>query len=510
MKIERTKNTISGFAWGATGKIVNMFIPFILRTVMIYKLGVEYLGLSSLFASVLQVLSMSELGFSYACVYAMYKPIAEDDYKTVGSILIYLKKIYFIIGMVLLVIGSTFTPFLKYIINGDIPNDVNIYILYGIYLINSSLSYFFFAYKSSLLSALQCNNIINKVGLLTNTFLKVGQCVVLLIIPNYYVYVVLIPLTTLLNNLIKSHIVNQKFSCYLVKEPIEDSIRNDIKQKIVPLIGIKISTVLINAADTLVISTFLGLKETALYNNYFFIMSSVQAIVYEIHSSMLAGVGNSLVVDNIDSIRKKFEMLNFVNMWLVSFCTICFVSLYQPFMYVWVGNDMMLSMGMAILFSMYFFITTIQRIVIVYKDAAGVWKEDMIRCYASCAINIILNIISVKYIGLYGVIGSSVFVGMFIDPWMARTVHRVILKKSARQFYFNFIKDIIVCCISCFIAYMICLKIPYSWLGIILRTAICCIVGNIVLTVVYHNDYRFTGAKQWIQGLLRRFIKCKR
>lgn len=64
MKIERTKNTISGFAWGATGKIVNIVLPFALRTIIIYKLGVEYLGLSSLFASILQVLSMSELGFS--------------------------------------------------------------------------------------------------------------------------------------------------------------------------------------------------------------------------------------------------------------------------------------------------------------------------------------------------------------------------------------------------------------------------------------------------------------
>lgn len=205
MKIERTKNTISGFAWGATGKIVNIVLPFALRTIIIYKLGVEYLGLSSLFASILQVLSMSELGFSYACVYAMYKPIAEDDYKTVGSILMYLKKIYYVIGVVLLIIGSMLFPFLNQIINGDIPSDVNIYILYIIYLTNSALSYFFFAYKSSLLSALQCNNIINKVGLFTNTLLKVGQCAILFLTPNYYAYVILLPITTVLNNIINSN-----------------------------------------------------------------------------------------------------------------------------------------------------------------------------------------------------------------------------------------------------------------------------------------------------------------
>jgi len=507
MKIERTKNTISGFAWGATGKIVNIVLPFALRTIIIYKLGVEYLGLSSLFASILQVLSMSELGFSYACVYAMYKPIAEDDYKTVGSILMYLKKIYYVIGVVLLIIGSMLFPFLNQIINGDIPSDVNIYILYIIYLTNSALSYFFFAYKSSLLSALQCNNIINKVGLFTNTLLKVGQCAILFLTPNYYAYVILLPITTVLNNIIKSHIVDRNFACYLVKEPIEDSIRKDIKQRIIPLIGIKISTVLINAADTLVISIFLGLKETALYNNYFFIMSSVQAVVYEIHSSMLAGVGNSLVIDSLDSIRKKFEMLNFINMWLVSFCTVCFVCLYQPFMYVWGGIELMLPLGMAILFSIYFFITSVQRIVIVYKDAAGIWKEDMLRCYASCAINIFLNIISVQYIGLYGVIGSSIFVGMFIDPLMARTVHRIILKKTTRQFYFNFIKDALVCGIVCFISYVICLKIPYNWMGIIIRCTMCLLGGNIIFMIVYCKDNRFIVAKQWGIRTIKGFLK---
>lgn len=510
MRMERTKNTIDGFVWGAIGKVVNTILPFLLRTVMIYKLGVEYLGLNSLFASILQVLSLSELGFSYACVYAMYKPIAEDDYDTVGSILIYLKKIYYFIGASMLTIGVLLVPFLGRIIHGDVPEGINIYILYFIYLANSVSSYFFFAYKSSLLSALQRNAVINKVGLLTNTLLRCTQCIVLFVVPNYYLYIILIPCTTLLNNVIKAKIVDNKYSQYLKKGIIKESIRDDIKKRIVPLIGIKISTVLINAADTLVISAFLGLTETALYNNYFFVMSAVQSIVCEIHSSMLGGVGNSLVVESKRDAVKKFETLHFINAWLVIFCTASFICLYQPFMQIWVGRDLMLPFGMVVLFCAYFFVTTIQRIVIVYKDAAGVWKEDMLRCYASCVINIVLNIVLVKYIGLYGVIGSSVFVGIAVDPWMARTVYKIIFEKSSKDFYLYFVKDTFVCCLICGLLTWICRNIPYGWSGIFIREMICFVGINGILISIYCKDARFEIAKKWVISTLKRVVNKKR
>lgn len=78
MKIERTKNAGRNFLFGFIQKAYQILVPFLMRTVMIYCLGVEYLGLNSLFASILQVLNLAELGVGSAMVYSMYKPIAED------------------------------------------------------------------------------------------------------------------------------------------------------------------------------------------------------------------------------------------------------------------------------------------------------------------------------------------------------------------------------------------------------------------------------------------------
>ena len=79
MKIERTKNATRNIVFGVILKFYQIIIPFIMRTVMIYVMGVQYLGLNSLFMSVLQVLSLAELGVGSAMVFSMYKPIAEDD-----------------------------------------------------------------------------------------------------------------------------------------------------------------------------------------------------------------------------------------------------------------------------------------------------------------------------------------------------------------------------------------------------------------------------------------------
>ena len=71
MTSSRMLNAKRNAIWGIVYKVVTLFLPFIVRTIMIKTLGAEYLGLSSLFTSVLNVLSLAELGFGTAMVYEM-------------------------------------------------------------------------------------------------------------------------------------------------------------------------------------------------------------------------------------------------------------------------------------------------------------------------------------------------------------------------------------------------------------------------------------------------------
>ena len=136
-KIERTKNASRNISFGVILKIYQILVPFLMRTAMIYLMGVQYLGLNSLFTSVLQVLNLAELGVGSAMVYSMYKPIAEDDETTICALMKLYRTYYRVIGLVIAVVGCALTPFIPNLIKSDVPAGLNIYLLY-IVLINLS------------------------------------------------------------------------------------------------------------------------------------------------------------------------------------------------------------------------------------------------------------------------------------------------------------------------------------------------------------------------------------
>ena len=57
--MRRTKNAMRNIIFGFINRLVLILGPFVIRTILIKKLGAEYLGLSSLFTSILQVLNLT-------------------------------------------------------------------------------------------------------------------------------------------------------------------------------------------------------------------------------------------------------------------------------------------------------------------------------------------------------------------------------------------------------------------------------------------------------------------
>ena len=141
MKINRTQNATRNIAFGVVLRIYQMLMPFVMRTIMIYLLGVNYLGLNSLFTSILQVLNLAEMCVGLAMVYSMYEPIAKDDSEKVCALMQLYKVYYRVIGAVVLIGGCLVIPFLPKLIKSDIPPDMNIYILYILNLLATVLAF---------------------------------------------------------------------------------------------------------------------------------------------------------------------------------------------------------------------------------------------------------------------------------------------------------------------------------------------------------------------------------
>ena len=128
-------------------------------------------------------------------VYSMYKPIADDDTKTICALMRLYRLYYRIIGLVIAVIGGILTPFIPYLVKSDLPSGLNIYVLYLLNLAATILSYWLFAYKNALFQAHQRIDITNKITLVTNTFQYLVQLIIVVFIRDYYLYVLTALLT---------------------------------------------------------------------------------------------------------------------------------------------------------------------------------------------------------------------------------------------------------------------------------------------------------------------------
>ncbi len=488
MKIERTNNASRNILFGIILKIYQLAIPFIMRTLMIYFMGVQYLGLNSLFASVLQVLNLAELGVGSAMVYSMYQPIADDDSRKICELMQLYKIYYRVIGGVILGVGVLLLPMIDHLIEGDIPSDINIYVLYLMNLFATVLTYWLFAYENSLFQAHQRLDIVSKITLVTDTVKYMIQIAVIILTGNYYVYVLAILFTQIMNNILIAVNARKMFPEYRANGKLPKDEVKIINKRIQDLFTSKIGSVVVGSADTIVISAFLGLTALAVYQNYYYLFTAVAGFVAIIFNSVTAGVGNSIITESEEKIYSDFEAFLLIIMWIAGFCCSCFLSLYQPFMELWVGKDLMVEFNVVICLVVYFFVYELNSLLNFYKDSSGMWHEDRWRPLITAIANLGLNLLLVNYIGLYGIILSTVVTMVMIGmPWLIYNLFHHIFSE---KYLAGFLKKIAVyACVTIlvnFVTYRIGILYHGSFVRMILfRLVVCIVVGNFICFLSY-------------------------
>ena len=504
MKLERTKNTIRNIIFGWIYRILTIILPFFTRTAILYVLGTEYLGLGSLFSSILSFLSLAEAGFGTAMIYSMYKPISENDDSMVCALLNLYREYYRIIGTIILVIGLAFMPFLRYIIKGDVPSDVNIYILYAINLTNTVSSYFMFAYRGSILTAHQRSDIDSKINVGVVLSQYAIQIVAILLFHSFYIYTLCLPIATIATNILRLLAVKKRYPKLVPKGEVQLEQRNEITKKVKALIGTKLNTVVLHASDNIVMSAFLGLTVIAVYNNYYYIMGALTGFIGICYSSMTAGLGNSLQTETKIKNYNDFMKFSFINAWLVGWCSICLVCLYQPFMYFWTGEDLMFPFYMVLLIVVYFYLYLMRKIPVIYKDAGGIWWEDRFRPYVCMMVNLISNIIMVQWIGIAGIVISTIMSLLISIPWENYTIFKYIFNRSSKEYYQKITIYVVLTIAIGILTWFVCSVFEYSLLGLLIKAIICLIIPNAIWIVCFHRTVVFKESIGLFKSLLKR------
>lgn len=496
-----TRNIISGFI----NKIVHLIFPFIIRSVTIQALGSEYLGLSSLFISILQVLSLAELGFSGAVVYSMYKPVAEKDTDKICALMNLYKKIYRIIGLTIILIGAAIMPFLPYMIEGNIPAGANIYVFYALYLLNTASTYFLFAYKSALLNACQRNDIATNVHTITSILRFVAQILVLVVFKNYYLFIIVQCITSLLNNIVVAIIAKRKYPEYVCRGEVSKEQRKDIRKRVTGLMIQKVCITTRNSLDSIFISSMVGLTAVAIYSNYYTIMAAASGIVGILTSSIRSSIGNSIATESVRKNYNDMNKFNFIFMWISGWFTVCLACLYQPLMNVWMGEDNMFPYGVVVLFCIYFYVLSCGEMKFAYVEAKGLWYENRYYDIVESILNVVLNLMLGHFFGVYGILIGTL-ISLTIINFMCGS--RVLFKHyfgehKLSEYFLRHGLYALVTLAVCLATYFVCMFIDVGGLlELIIKGTVCVVLPNILYYLFYCKTGMFKEAVGFVKRLM--------
>lgn len=504
----RTDKSIKNIKYALIGQVANLVTSFIARAIFINILGDVFLGANGVFTNIISILSLAELGIGPALIFALYEPIVKDDKERIKQIMHLYKVSYIAIGLIIMVSGLLFSPFLGYFIKEDLPG-TSVFLAFMMFVLTSAVSYFY-SYKSSLLIADQKRYIVVKYQYGFYLIISILQIIVLYLTRDYIFYLVTKLVLTFMEHYLVSLKADKEYP-YL-KEPVSGKLdgetKNGIVKNIKAMVIHKIGAVLVLSTDNLIISRMLGLIIVGIYSNYTLITNALTTLIEQIFTSLVASVGNFRVTESNERSIEVFNIIYFIGFWIYGFSCICLLCMFNPFIDLFFGSEFIFSLPIVLTIVFNFYFTGMRNPTNSYKQAYGLYWQNRYVPIFEITINLVTSIILCKYIGVAGVflgtIISTLSTCFWVEPYI---LYKHGFKSSMAGYMLTYAKYTAVSVLTGAGCYWLCSHFSYSFLGFAVRLFICMIFPNAIFVILFRHTKEYKTVKEIVmKKIIRRNI----
>ena len=496
------------FALGS--QILTVLLGFWSRRVFVMTLETEYLGISGLFSSILTVLSLTELGFGTAITYALYKPIKENDYEKIKSLMALYKKVYWTVGLVVFVFGVSLMPCLPYLIK-EMPNIPEINLIYLLFIFQSASGYFF-SYKINFLSATQRSYQSDFFNILCNIAQTTLQIATLIIFKNYIVYLLLAIICPFTKNVFATLFVNKQYAFLKGKAKKLDLVeKRNITKNVFAMFLYKASSTLSATIDTVLVSTYMGIVEVGIYSNYHLIINYSDQLFTTVLGKITPSLGNFFVSNDNDKKVRLFSTMQLIYYWIATYLAVGLIVLFNPLIGLWLGKEYLFDSSIVIALVVSITLTNFQRPCALMRDANGIFWQGKLRPLAMSIINIISSIIFVNAFGTIGVVLGTILAKtltyVWYDPYI---VYKHAISDSLKKYFTKYIFHWVLLAALSFVCYKIQSFVGLQGLGgLIFGFVQITIIVNCTFLCLFFKTEEFTYFKGLFKDLIFKKILKK-
>ena len=417
-------------------KILTMLMVIVVKRFLIDACGNDVNGLNALYLSVIGFLSVAELGVGSAISFCMYKPIVEGDTDTVSALYHLFRRIYLLIGGVILLAGLAVTPFIDNLAKGYDASGVDLHLTFVLMLISVVLTYLFSS-KTSLINAYKNNYVTTAItsgGLMLQYVL---QIVVLLLTRSFMWYLVCRIAAVLVQWVATEAVARRRYRPILsnpqrVQGPIKTEVIKNIKAMFMHSIGYT----LVNTVDGVVISTFVGVGALGLYSNYTMVLTSLTEVLKLIFTSLTSVIGHLYVESGKVGTRKYSEAFHLLNFLLGTVFFLGYYAVIDSLIAILFYDTLLVARSISFVITLNGFVQFMRQSTLVFRQATGTFYNDRWKPLFEGLANLVLSVVFVHWFGVAGVIVATVLTNLLIchvvEPYV---LYKHAFAASPKEYY---------------------------------------------------------------------------
>ena len=411
------KRSILNVSIAIITKVILLIFSLLLRRLLINNVGNDVNGLYSLYTSIISFLSIAELGVGTAINFSMYKPIVQGDTKKVAALYNLYKKVYMVIGAIILVVGAALMPALPALAK-DYSNSANLYLTFGFMLASVVIDYAYSS-KTSLINAHKNNYVTTLIESVCTIFRRVVQLLILIFFRSFELYLVAKIAASLLQWLLTEIYTRIKYKNLIItKEKIDEQTKKEVVKNTKAMFLHKISGILVNATDSIIISAFIGVIVLGKYSNYLTIMTAMTSILTLFFTPLTAIIGHLCAEGNLSEKKKYFRFMYFFNFTIGIIFFLGYYAVIDDLIAIMFGADLVMDWTVPLIITINYFIQFMRQTVLLYRDATGSFYYDRWQPVISAVLNIILSLLFVNWFGVVGVIVATIVTNLFVTHLM--------------------------------------------------------------------------------------------
>ena len=415
------KRSVLNVSIAITTKVILLLFAIVLKRLLIDYVGDDANGVYALYTSIIGFLTIADLGVGTAINFAMYKPIVEGNEQKVCALYNLYKKVYMVIGIIILGCGLAIMPLLPTFAK-EYNNSFNLYLTFAI-LLASILIEYAYSCKTSLINAYKNNYINTLITSLCDFIRRIVQAFVLVCFRSFELYLTAKILSALLQGILVDMYAKKHYKNIVDSRVNPDSeTKNSVVKHTKALFMHKIGTQLIYTTDSIIISAFLGVTLLGYYSNYVAIMTAMVVVLKFFFTPLTAIIGHLCAEGNVAEQKKYFDFLYYLNFTIGIIFFLGYYAIIDNIIMLWVGESRVLGKEVSIIITINYFLLYMRETVLLFRDASGAFYYDRWKPVISGIINIILSIAFVYIIGLVGVILATILTSLFashtVEPYV--------------------------------------------------------------------------------------------